>query len=367
MIGYLKNPRTFVTEALVYVSSYDLVLGSVYDNVSKVTVDGEYSFDIEKHFLVLDDYIGIIKTVVPSAGQTQLTLEDIDTLWNRDLIYVENSPLTIEKFIADTIDGSFIQLADDMFNYPYCSVSFSAQTGFIKPDIENGLWNLKSYISKVRRMKNVFVSYSISGDTLAVRVEQRTPNKHIIDFAASDSLITNETYSSTKVSKITVNGVNDYYLFDDGTFDIDPDAGTRVDGDWEMISVSESQDELDAVTNEFAKNSESHIIEFATKLPVKFYDTITVRSKGRVTSSYISTLRKTSASDLLQVKTGDLIDTIPEYLTNINSKVENINKNVDALLNGQGEVDGDFAATGDIYEGGVKLSEKYGQSLYACK
>ena len=325
MIGYVKNRKTFVTTHLLEMSEYTLVLGSINNNVSKVTVIGELS-GLEDDFFIYEGNIWIIKTLAPDNGKTVITLNDISYLFSRDLYWSGTAETTIEGLISDTIDTGWTNLSDTMYQTPWLTVTTTTTTSLIQPDIENDLWNLKAYIAKVRRMKNVFLFYSVSGDYLNITVSQITPPLRKIDFAGSDSQLISELYQKTSVAKITVNGTTDYYLFTDGTFSTNPSAGTRVDGSWTMLQVRVGDDEQEEVANTFSKNSDSHIVEFWTEQPCELYDSVQIRSNGRVTNGFLSYVSISSEDNRRRCRTGDLINTVQDAITMLSDKIDTVIK-----------------------------------------
>ena len=361
MIGYIKDRNTFATlDMMLDITEYDLILGSTNNNVGTALCLGELE-GLENQFFIYDNRIWLIKGLSPQDGTTTITLNDISFLFSRDLIWNENSNYaTIEECIADTIDNEYINLSDTMYDTPYIVVSYSTATSFIKPDTEGGLWNLKGYIAKVRRIKNVFLTYSISGNTLNIEIEAKTPTVHKIDFATDVAQMVQETYQRNSVAKITVNGTTDYYMYSDGTYGTNPSPTlplTRVEGDWIQLNVNQNEVEADKVADTFAKNAESHIVEFWTDLETEFYDTVIIRHDGRVTSGTLSMVSISSGDNRRYCKTGDLIDTMPVAISVLADRIETVTKKVER--SNPNSVNGNLVVSGDIYEGGTKLENKY--------
>jgi hypothetical protein len=363
MIGFIKDRNTFQTlDMMLDVSQYDLILGSTNNNVGTVQVPVELE-GLENQFFIADDRMWVIKSLAPDKGKTIITLNDISWMFARDLLWDDTTTYsTIEECIADTIDTEYINLADTEYDTPYVRVSYSTATAWIKPDTENGLWNLKGYIAKVRRMKNVFLSFSISGNYLDIEIEQKTPTLWKLDFATDVAKMYQETYQKTATAKITVNGTTDYYMFTDGTYSTNPAAGTRIQGEWLQVQVNANEDETDKVEDIFSKNAESMILEFYTTEPVEFYDTVQLRHEGRVVTGTLSLVSISSSDNRRYCKTGDLINTVPEAISVLSERIEKVTKTVERATESQ-NIQGDFHVSGDIYEGGVKLEDKYGGKL----
>ena len=362
MIAYIKDRKTFQTlDLMLELSQYNLILGAVNNNVGTALCSYEVE-GLENQFFIFDNRLWIVKSLSPDNGHTLISLYDISYLFARDLIWDENNNYsTIEECIADTIDNEFINLSDTEYDTPYITVSYTTATPFIMPDTENGLWNLKAYIAKVRRVKNVFLDYTISRNDLLINIEQRTPNVWRFDFATDVAQMSQETYQKTSTAKITVNGTTDYYLYSDGTYGTNPSPTlpvTRVEGDWVQLQVNANESEADKVADVFSKNSESRIIEFYTDAPVEFYDSVILRHEGRVTSGTLSTVSISSSDNRRYCKTGDLINTVPEAISVLSERIEKVTKTVERATESQ-NIQGDFHVSGDIYEGGTKLEDKY--------
>ena len=361
MIGFIKDRNTFQTlDMMLDISQYDLILGSTNNNVGTVQVPVEVE-GLENQFFIADDRIWIVKSLAPDNGRTIITLNDVSWMFARDLLWDDNTTYTtIEECIADTIDTEYINLTDAMYDTPYVRVSYSTATAWIKPDTENGLWNLKGYIAKVRRMKNVFLSFSISGNYLDIEIEQKTPTLWKMDFATDVAKMYQETYQKTSTAKITVNGTTDYYLYSDGTYGTNGSPSlplTRVEGDWVQLQVTANENEADKVEDTFSKNAESMILEFYTTEPVEFYDTVQLRHEGRVVTGTLSLVSISSSDNRRYCKTGDLINTVPEAISVLSERIEKVTKTVERSTSDN--IQGDLHVSGDIYEGGVKLEDKY--------
>lgn len=328
MIGYLKNATDFKTSMMLEILNYDLTYHSIYDKVSQFTVIGEYK-DIEKNYVIFDDYIGIVKSCEPSDGETLIKCNDIVFLFARDALY-DGESTSIEKFIADEISDNIINISDDMYKLPYINVSYTTQTPFIAPNTEGLVYNLKSYIAKVRRMKRIFLSYEIAGNTLNISIAQKTIPTRNIDFAMSDYQLINETYSANQTAKVTAindDVTTDYYLFTDGTYSTDPELKPRAVGEWVMVKA----DDIEKVGDEFAKNSSSHLIEFYSNKKLGFFDEITIRSQGRVVNSYIAQISKKSNDNRYLYKSGELLNTASEKLTVMSQQIEEVKKTLEFL------------------------------------
>jgi hypothetical protein len=277
----------------------------------------------EGDFFIFDGSIYLIKNVEPNEGITNLTCIDVDNLFTREIPYVAGT--YIETFIKAAIDDNFKNVADSTYAMSYLNVTASTSTAFIAPDVENGYFNLKSYIAKARRLANVFVTYAISGNTLNITIAAESIVTRKIDFGDTAYILDSESYSVESIAKITavettdgvIDRTTDFYLMADGTVTTTPGTATRATGEWQVIYATYKADISEVtlkVQDEFAKNSYSHLIEFSTTKEFDFYDKAQLRLNGAVLNSYISQVRKTSDSDLIFYKSGELRVRLTELL-----------------------------------------------------
>jgi hypothetical protein len=312
MLCYIKSRADFRTSTLLTVLNYDIVIESVYDDVSSITVLSEIS-GIEDDFIIFDGWIGIISRLNPDKGQTVISAKTILSAFSRPLLPASGD--TIEEFIKDTLEDKYKNLSDSIYDMPYLSVTTASSTPFLSPDLDNstGLWNLRAYIAKCRRLKSVFCTWGLDKDTLTCHVEAVAVPVQRIDFADRSHRLQGETYSRYSVAKVTaiVEGVGtDYFLHSDGTYStVDTD---RVAGAWETI-VTDAEKESDAVAEVFAKSAYSHLIEFWSDREFNFYDNLQIRVSGRVLNSYISCVRRSMKEGTLY-KSGELRVTLVEKM-----------------------------------------------------
>lgn len=188
------------------------------------------------------------------------------------------------------------------------------------PDVENGVWNVKSYLSKVRRLYNIHTSYSVVNGGLVMRLFHRDRQTHKVFLDLSDFEVLEESFAHEAIGKITTiaedtGARREWYLLTDGTITNTYTDENRIDGTWEVLNVSEAANAAEEVKNKFAENSDSHLIEFACSKEYAFYDNLLVRTKeGRVLNSYISAVRKSNDQKKTVYKSGELRIMLDEKL-----------------------------------------------------
>lgn len=320
MITYIRDRHTFALKRHATALTYDMTVQSIYDEVSDFKIRGNESSAGD--FFFADGFFGIIKEVDKDRETLDITCSDIDTLFSRD---IPDDPGTvggsIEQYIKLLIDKYYVKLSDAVYATPYLTVIAATSTvGSALPDVENGVWNVKSYLSKVRRLYNIHTSYSVVNGGLVMRIFHRDRQTHKIFLDLSDYEVLEESFAHEAIGKITTiaedtGARQDWYLLTDGTVTNTYTDENRVDGTWEVLNVSEATNAAEEVKNKFAENSDSHLIEFACSKEYNFYDNLIVRTKdGQVLSSYISAIRKSSDRNKNVYKSGELRIMLDEKL-----------------------------------------------------
>lgn len=322
MITYIRDRHTFAIKHHATALNYDMTVQSIYDEVSEFKIRGNESSAKAGDFFFTDGFFGIIKEVDKDRETLDITCNDIDTLFARD---IPDDPGTvggsIEQYIKSLIDKYYVNLSDAVYATPYLTVIAATSTaGSALPDVENGVWNIKSYLSKVRRLYNIHTSYSVVNGGLVMRIYHRDRQTHKVFLDLSDFEVLEESFAHEAIGKITTiaedtGARQDWYLLTDGTVTNTYTDENRVDGTWEILNVSEAANVAEEVRNKFAENSDSHLIEFACSKDYNFYDDLIVRTKdGQVLSSYISAIRKSSDRSKNVYKSGELRIMLDEKL-----------------------------------------------------
>ena len=307
MIAYIKRRSTFATYLHINISTYNAALNSIYDDQSTLTAIGEIDIDAED-FLIFDNFIGIIKTVTPGEEDTtEIVCDSILHAFKRKLVY-PTPPATIEAFINSEMTDNYKSVSDAEYDMPYLSITSTDTTSFIKPDVEDGMYSLKSYIAKVRRTKSVFVSFTVSGNTLAVNIAEVTPATYNIVMADGKHELITQSFAKSSIAKITSlqdSTTKYWYLQADGSITNSPPA-PRLEGAWIGIPIDTDATDTEVVADEFAKNSKSNKIEFRSFEEYDFYSTVSLRIKETVLTSYVSSVRIDDMDARFLYKTGDL-------------------------------------------------------------
>lgn len=312
---YIKDKKTFETKHHAPAVDWDITLESIYDEVSKFEIKGSKDKAQQGDFLFAGDFAGVIKSIEPHDEYLSITCDDIVTIFQRDLFAVADTPASggLEAYIKRRIDAAYVNVSDAMYKMPYIKVITGTTTsGNTLPDIDDDVWNIKSYLAKVRRVNGIYTSFEIQRNNLIIRIFHKDRANHNIFLTMSAFELLEETYSNTEVGKVTTRAedtgaTRDWYLLVDGTITNTYTPNNRINGLWELTSVKDDSEAEEKAKNIFAKNSKSHLIEFATDRQYNFYDNVTIRTKeGRVLQSYISAIRLEKGKTKTIYKTGEL-------------------------------------------------------------
>ena len=160
---------------------------------------------------------------------------------------------------------------------PYLNVTASSSTSkALNPDRDDkNVYTLKEYVKKVRRLQNIFVDFSINGNTLNVDIVKKAKVTRKIDFSDTSYKLLDEAYSREAVGRITSvceedSSTLEWYLLTDGTVTSAYTADNRVEGEWITLFILKLADVEDRVLDEFEKTKYSHLIEFSSKKELDF-------------------------------------------------------------------------------------------------
>lgn len=270
------------------------------------------------YILIRGEYFGVVSGIEADKNTSVLTLRalPISSLFSRNILLGAGQDIT-ENYIQSAITNNFVSSNDVLMDIPYIAVTVKTQTELgITPHNEFGIYNLDTFLRYAAKRHNIFTDFDMTSTVLNVYIENRTPPVHIIDATVADVLSVNETVVSECVSKVTVktsSGVFIYYLFDDGSYGNDPEAGTRVTGKAETVYCENTVDADKTAGDVFARNKYSHLIEVeiisSSKLyntgNMKLYDRAKVKTKTGVYDTYISYKAIKSAAKTVLFKFGD--------------------------------------------------------------
>ena len=314
MIVFIKDKNSFITKTMVSAVDYE-VHESIYDTVSTITIPTQKSPINEGDFLMFDGmpFVGIVTEVDIEGGKTEISVEQAVKLFARDMFYSAMSYTYLEDYLESLIDTNYTNCTDDLYEVPFLVVNALSHTNAnCKPDLEDNVYNIKSYISKLRRLQDIVCEWDFNRTQLILNIYKKSFSLHNIDMSNPRYIITEQTISNQVVGKITVfceenSSYSTWYLKTDGTVtNTKPADADRVDGDWTTLTVGETADIQDDVRDEFAQNYYSHKISFLTDSQFEIYDRLKLRMDGKIFNSYVSGIIHRKGSKYIEVECGEL-------------------------------------------------------------
>ena len=313
MICFIKDRKSFKTKSMSTAVDYE-IHESIYDTVSKVVIPTPKSPPEEGDFLMFDgmSFVGLISEVSTDGGETELSVEQGYNLFARDMFYTASTYTYLETYLKNLIDTNYTNCTDEVYEVPFLTVSALTSTSAnCKPDLEENVFNIKSYISKLRRLQDIVCDWSFDRTTLTLSIYKKTFSTYNIDLSNPRYKITEVTFADDAVGKLTVfceenSAYTNWYLKTDGTVTQTKPATGRVEGEWKTLIVGEAADVQDSVTDEFAQNYYSHRVSFTTDRTFNLYDRLALRIDGKIFNSYVSGLITNKGSKMYTVECGEL-------------------------------------------------------------
>lgn len=324
MIFYCKDKKTFETKCLFYSENYDLVIGSVGSDASKISAP--YTSISQGDYITnLDDYIGIVKTIALKDAAINLSLVSMENLFDRALLDDNIRPTTsLEGYLKDRLTAYFAEYEDSFYNYPFLSISNITDTAIESvPDVDNyGCINYKKYLDKCRRLYGIRLDWTVNGNELLLNIRKDDSRKNLI-LDGFGYTLTDNVKSETRIAKITaINKTEEaitsqtYYLKVNGEVTQNVNDPNRIDGTWAIINYSEKDIPLEKAKEKFASNEFNHKISFTSdKQHARYqpFDNVLIQLDGDIYNSYISKMIVKS-NGLISYECGELALTLSDKL-----------------------------------------------------
>ena len=319
MIVFIKDKTSYITKTMVSAVDYE-IHESIYDTVSSVTIPTPKVLPQEGDFLMFDGmpFVGIVTEVDIDGGKTELSVEQAVKLFSRDMFYSATAYTYMEDYLKDLIDDNYTNCTDDLYEVPFLVVNALSHTsGSCKPDLEDNIFNIKSYTSKLRRLQDIVCDWDFNRTQLILNITKKAFTVHNIDMSNPRYIVTEQTISNQVIGKITVfcektSVYSTWYLKTDGTItNTKPADADRVQGEWTTLIVNESADIQDDVRDTFAQNYYSHKISFLTDSKFELYDRLNLRIDGMIFNSYVSGIIHNKGSKYIEVECGELQTSYP--------------------------------------------------------
>lgn len=308
MLFYFKDKKTFVTKAVCEGITYKLV-ESVWTDLSEITCRNSDAVQGDEFVFTDDGWIALLTSVEHNGDSMSVKARKIDYLFDRDVCFTFGSLQPCEWTLMYYIVNWFTSGEDEAYNYKFLEAKRETTDARpLKPPATNGVFNVKSYIARIRRLNQVFTSYSVADDVLTMNVYHQERQLKTLVTTNVPCEVLEESFGGNQVAKVSTytfdgNGwvfeedLTNWYLFKDGSISNDADAGERAEGEWKLLQIQNEDNPEDMARNVFAENSYTHKV--VVRVPDKnaiydFYDPVRVEVNNHVYMSYVSRKIRTS-------------------------------------------------------------------------
>jgi len=330
MLVYIKKRGDFTLAMRENTESYSLPAASVSGETGKAVLAGHDGRDHTGDWLYIGGRIVLISQASPKDGKLTIATADAAEFFDRPLVWPDAAPGTYGEFIKAALEREYIGCSDTAYRVPYLSVENTDATPMTAPELDDTkLYKLSDIMAQARRA-GVVIDFGIcsrakASDTLQLRISTGTGTARRVVFSDGSAQLATETYSKDSVAKVTVlrevpqenadsDSVyesRDFYLSAAGEISTSVPAA-RAEGRWEYVTAKAEEDPAEKAAAVFAKNIQSHKIEFFSEKEFGLYDTVLLRLAGTVFKTQIVSIVISSGDRRFSYKCGELAVTLPE-------------------------------------------------------
>lgn len=306
----------FSVKDIVEIADYDINIdeetnaNSTINVLKKTTAKARDIVVVKKNNEVI--YWGVIDEIQNEDGKQlyQYITKYITNLYDRN-IQLKNENLIkttgVEDFISQTITNEYIANQDTFINLPWLELNILTHTPkqTSVTNVENGIYNLHTWITNCTQNYNIVYSFSIVNKKLVMTIENKTFSKEIVDTLAQSISNYTEVFETDVVSKVVVlyskvNGSENagkyiLYLLNDRTTTTDMTNPNRANGKIETIYTENYEDANQEALNVMKGNSYNHNITFNLyDKYIKLGTPIAIKTKESIIyDTYISAIKIT--------------------------------------------------------------------------
>lgn len=334
MLCYFLSKKDLSILNIVEVDSFSVSLDLDCGGKTQIVIaDNPNAAD--EDFVILKDgkttkFNGIIENINNSDGERRYTISclEIERIFDRKILLSDVELIKtkgIEDFIANAIQKYFSASGDSFIDMSYINCAALTHTKVSsKPDAEDGIFNLKTYIGNIKEKYGVFLEFEFTKTNLNISIRKKEQSAMQIDTTNTDIISCVETYKVQVLAKLSVKWLNTttqveslryFYLHSDRT--VSEENKDRIKGTVSTIYIeAETEEEMiEAAKNEFKSNSYSHSIEADILETSKLYPAdqlfvgheITIKTAAAgVQNSIISKISFTDKTGVISAKFGVL-------------------------------------------------------------
>lgn len=300
---------TFEVKDIVEITDYELNIdeetnaNSFVNLLKKTNAKAQDIVAVKKNNDVV--YWGIIDNIQNEDGKQlyQYTLKYITNLFDQTIqLQNENIIKTtgIEDFIYSAINSNFINNTDTFVNKSYLELQVKTHTTkqTTVSNVENGIYNLHTWMTNCTQHYNVIYDFSIVNGKLKMTIELQDYDKELIDVKAQPISNYSEVFETNVVSKVVVlTSTNTYtlYLKTDRTTTTNANDPDRAAGRTETVYTENYADAPQTALDTIKSNSYNHNITFNyLERLIKIGTPIAIKTKeSLIYDTYISGIKLT--------------------------------------------------------------------------
>lgn len=276
LVVWIFNHYDFSIRDIVEIADYELLIDEETNGNSNIEIVRNTSVVANDIIVVKNGaeivYWGIVDNVSNEDGETKylLTCKYITNMFDQKIELTNESIISttgIEDFIANQITSNFISNSDTFVNVPYLVVNVLTHTPKITSvtNVENGIYNLHTYMTNCTQNYNLVYKFSIVNKKLNIDLEIQTQSKQLIDTNALNISNYSEVFETDIVSKVIVlTSTQTYYLYllNDRTTTTDATNPNRAEGKTETVYTENYAEANQEALNVIKGNSYNHNITF---------------------------------------------------------------------------------------------------------
>jgi len=218
-------------------------------------------------------YWGIIDNIENEDGKKlfNYTTRYITNLFDQNVELKDEQMIRtagIEDFIAKTITDNFISSEDTFINKKFLEVVVETHTKINKSvdNVENGIYNLHTWMTNCTQNYNITYKISISKKKLRITIKKEELKKELLDVFAHNISNYTEVFETNIVAKVKVltkeEGSYTLYLLSDRTTTPDMNNKNRAKGRVEIVYTEKKEDAYQVALDTIKQNTYNHMISF---------------------------------------------------------------------------------------------------------
>lgn len=313
---WIFDYEDFSVKDIVEIADYEITIdeetnaNSIIKVLKQTTAKSRDIIAVKKNNVVV--YWGVIEEVQNEDGRQlyEFIIKYITNIFNQK-IELKNENLIkttgVEDFIAKAITDNFISNSDTFLNKKYLQLNVKTHTKKQTKvsNVENGIYNLHTWLANCTQNYNIVYSFSIVDKKLVIDIENKVYDKELIDTQAQAISNYTEVFETDVVSKVIVlyakknetesKGSYTLYLLNDRTTTTDMTNTNRAEGKVETVYTENYEDAEQTALDVMKSNSYNHNITFALHDQfIKVGTPIAIKTKESILlDTYISAIKIT--------------------------------------------------------------------------